>query len=120
MLLSMILAAPLAAGEGKARVITSVERAVQCIASISVYEVDGQLANMNSMGFDLEPGRHTMQGRATINSQNCPAMRGNESRDVPPLEHDFEAGKTYYVGLDHSSRNRAEWRYVVWKVEDAK
>ncbi len=118
-LLSLVLAAPLAADGGKARVITSVDRAVQCIASIAVYELDGKLVSLNSMGFDLEPGPHTMKGRAQISSQTCPPMRGNESRDVPALEHEFEAGKTYYVGLDHSSRNRAEWRYTVWKVEDA-
>ena len=116
----LAIAAPLAADPGKAMVITSVDRPVQCIAPIDVYEVDGKLVDKNSMGFELEPGTHTLKGRAKISSSTCPVMRGNESRDVPPLEHAFEAGKTYYVGLDHSSANRAAWRYTVWKVEDSK
>lgn len=114
----LALAMPLAADPGKAMVITSVERPVQCIAPIAVYEVDGRLVEMNSMGFELEPGMHTLKGRARISSSTCPVMRGNETQDVPPLEYEFEAGKTYWVGLDHSSSNRRAWRYTVWKVED--
>ena len=100
-------------------VITSVERPVQCIAPIDVYEVDGRLRDMNSLGFELEPGMHTLKGRARISSSTCPVMRGNEVGDVPPLEYEFEAGKTYWVGLDHTASNRRSWRYTVWKVEDS-
>lgn len=26
-------------------------------------------------------------------------------------------GKTYYIGYDHKSKNRDNWKLVVWKVE---
>ena len=40
--------------------------------------------------------------------------------DIPALEYDFEAGKTYYVGLNHKSANRKNWHFTVWKVEEPK
>jgi hypothetical protein len=100
-----------------ARVITDVAKPVQCIAPIEVYNLDGRLVRKNAMGFDLEPGRHTLVGTARIDSVNCPAMRGNQALDIPPLDYEFEAGRIYYVGLEHQSSNQQQWRFVVWKVE---
>jgi len=101
----------------KARIITQNERASQCISSVIIDEIDGRLRNVNKQGFELEAGKHAMNGRAVINTANCPAVRGRSSYVVPDLEADFEAGKTYYVGLDHSSKNKEEWRLVIWKTE---
>lgn len=109
----------LASAEGKARIVTSVARPVQCIAPISVYNIDGKLVRMNEMGFELEPGRHTLVGTANPDSTNCPTMRSGRSMDIPPLEYDFEAGKTYYIGLQHKSSNQQLWRFVVWRIENA-
>jgi hypothetical protein len=75
-----------------------------------------ELVRENAMGFDLAPGRHTLVGTARIDSVNCPTMRGNQALDIPPLDYEFEAGKTYYVGLEHKSSNQQQWRFVVWKV----
>jgi hypothetical protein len=36
---------------------------------------------------------------------------------VPALEWQFEPGRTYYVGFDHSSAVVTEWKYVIWKTE---
>lgn len=105
------------AADQMARVITDVAKPVQCIAPIEVYNLDGRLVRKNAMGFDLEPGRHTLVGTARIDSVNCPAMRGNQALDIPPLDYEFEAGKVYYVGLEHQSSNQQQWRFVVWKVE---
>lgn len=99
-----------------ARVITSVEKPVQCISPISVYNIDGILVKKNEMGFDLEPGRHTMVGTAMLNLKDCPKMRSGRSLDVPALDYEFEAGKTYYVGLQHKSSNQQQWKFVVWRV----
>jgi len=106
------------AAEGMARVITYVAKPVQCIAPIEVYNIDGELVKKNAMGFDLEPGRHTLVGLASIDSANCPVMRGNRSLDIPPLDYEFEAGKTYYIGLEHKSANQQQWRFVVWRVQE--
>ena len=101
----------------KARIITQNDRASQCISSVVIDEIDGRLRNVAKQGFDLDAGTHSMNGRAIINSANCPAVRGRNSYVVPDLEADFEAGKTYYVGLDHRSKNKEEWRLVIWKTE---
>ncbi len=107
-----------AAGEGgTAKIITQNSLASQCIASVVIDEIDGKLSNVTRQGFDLEAGKHTMNGRAILNVGNCPALRGRNSYVVPDLEADFEAGKTYYVGLDHSSKNKEEWHLVIWKTE---
>ena len=101
----------------KAKIVTQNERTAQCISSVVIDEVAGRLRNVAKQGFELDAGTHSMNGRAIINTANCPAIRGRNSYVVPDLEADFEAGKTYYVGLDHSSKNKEEWRLVVWKTE---
>lgn len=112
-----LLTGPAMGADQMARVITDVAKPVQCIAPIEVYNIDGLLVGENAMGFDLEPGRHTLVGTARIDSVNCPTMRGNQALDIPPLDYVFEAGKTYYVGLEHKSSNQQQWRFVVWKVQ---
>lgn len=118
-LAALLAALPIAAfgADDMARVITDVAKPVTCIAPIEVYNIDGQLVRENAMGFDLAPGRHTLVGTAKIDSVNCPVMRGNQALDVPPLDYEFEAGKTYYIGLEHKSSNQQQWRFVVWRVE---
>lgn len=122
MILILLLAALLpsqviANKSSKAKIVTQNERTAQCISSVVINEVDGRLSNVAKLGFELDAGTHSMNGRAIINTANCPAIRGRNSYVVPDLEADFEAGKTYYVGLDHSSKNKEEWRLVVWKTE---
>lgn len=102
---------------GKARIITQNDLASQCISRVVIDEIDGRLSNVTRQGFELDAGIHSMNGRAVINIANCPAVRGRNSYVVPDLEADFEAGKTYYIGLDHRSKNKEEWRLVIWKTE---
>ena len=46
-------------------------------------------------------------------------MGNGMTRDaIEPVEANFEAGKTYYLGFDHSSPHRKDWKLVIWKVED--
>ena len=118
--LTLLLLLPLTAvASEKAKVITSHERPVQCIAPIEVNKIDGEEVLVNTKVIEIEPGKHTISGRAPhVNTTYCRAPAGPTFVDVPPLEHEFEAGKTYWVGLDHSAHNRREWRYVVWKEED--
>jgi hypothetical protein len=106
-----------AGSEGMAQIITQNERTAQCISSVVIDEIDGKLSNVSKQGFKLEAGTHSLNGRALVNVGNCPAVRGRNSYVVPDLEAEFEAGKTYYVGMDHSSKNKEEWRLVIWKVE---
>ena len=117
-LIFVLLSAPLMADEDKARVITGTDKPVQCISSIQVNRIDGKEVLVNKLAFDIQPGMHTLSGRAIFVGSNCPALRGNDQHQVPDLKFVFEAGKSYYLGLDHSARNRKDWHYTVWKVED--
>ena len=114
---ALLPAQVLAGSEGKAQIITQSARTVQCISAVVIDEIDGRLSNVSRQGFKLEAGTHSLSGRAIVNVSNCPAIRGRNSYVVPDLEADFEAGKTYYVGMDHSSKNKEEWRLVIWKTE---
>ena len=102
----------------KAHIITQNQKPSQCIARVAVTDIDGQLRSVSKQGFSLEPGEHSLKARALIDRSGCPEVSSNKSYAVPPLEADFEAGKTYWVGMDHSSRNKRDWKLVIWKVED--
>lgn len=122
-LLGMILLlAPLAAWavDGKVHIVTNADNAAQCIAPIEVTKIDGREATVQGMGFWIEPGKHSLSGRAIIDTSACKTVGPSTGQHHPaPLEADFELGKVYYVGLDHSSSSPGEWHYVIWKVKDA-
>jgi hypothetical protein len=104
--------------EGKAKIVTSHNNAAQCISPVRILKIDGREVAVQRMGFDLDPGKHSMAGSALVNTSFCPVVGTATYRDsAPPLEAEFEAGKTYYVGLDHSAGNRKDWKYVIWKVK---
>ena len=110
-----------AGSEGKAQVISGFNDRAQCIAPVRVNKIDGREATVQPMGFELEPGVHTMTGSAVIDASFCQSVGTRNSRiKVEPLEAEFEAGKTYYLGFDHNSKDRNEWKLVIWKVEDSK
>ncbi len=112
------LAATALASE-KARIVTGFEQASKCISKVQVNTIDSENVRVPESGFTVEPGRHSMTGRAVVNNAFCKNLDYSPSNlDVQPLEADFEAGKTYYVGYDHSSENREEWGLVIWKVKD--
>ncbi len=102
----------------KAWIVTIVDKPVECISPISVYSIDGELVRKNPAGFELEPGRHSLVGTVSSLSAGCPTMRTSRSQDIPPLDYEFEAGKTYYIGLEHKSANQQSWRFVVWRIKE--
>jgi hypothetical protein len=110
------------AGEdGKVQVITHFSNAAKCISPVAIKKIDGREATVQRMGFWIEPGKHTVSGSALIDTSFCQTIGSNSQRYRPePLEVDFELGKVYYIGYDHSSSNRKDWKFVVWKIEEAK
>jgi len=107
----------LAWDKSKARIITQVAKPSECLSRVAIRQIDGEEKFVHPQGFTVEPGRHTMSGTVALDTSYCRVARGNEWTEIPPLEADFEAGKTYFVGFDHSSTNRREWGLVIWKVE---
>ena len=116
--LALLPISTLAQEEEKAWVVTMTEKPSQCLSSVAIRQIDGREKIVSPQGFSLEPGLHTMSGTAKINTTYCRPIRGYRAQSVEPLEAEFEAGKVYYVGYDHSSSDRNEWALVIWKVED--
>ncbi len=109
----------MARDSNKAQIVTSMSNGAQCISPVHIRKIDGREANVNRGGFELEPGKHTMSGSTLIDTSICKtAGPGSNRHSAAPLEADFEAGKTYRVGFEHKSRDRNEWKYVIWKIED--
>ena len=105
--------------DGKARIITNYNNLAQCISPVHILKVDGKEIYVQPQGFNLEPGKHTMSGKALINTSYCQTVGQGTNRIHPdPLEAEFEAGKTYWVGINHRSPNRKDWEYVIWNVKD--
>jgi hypothetical protein len=122
-LIALILALPLltSAKEGQVQIITSFSDAANCISPMHIRKIDGKEAAVQRMGFWIEPGMHTMSGSALIDTSFCQTVgRYTSPPRAKPIEANFELGKVYYVGYDHSSRDKNEWKIVIWKVEDAK
>lgn len=123
-LVPIFLVAPLFASagqEGKVQIVTSFSKPSQCISPIHIRKIDGREVAVQRMGFWIEPGVHTMSGSALIDASSCPTVgRSSSPPRAEPLEASFDLGKVYYVGYDHSARDKKEWKIVVWKVEDAK
>ena len=103
------------------RVVTGPGRPVDCLAPVSVTRIDGQLKTVPAQGFLIEPGVHTINGRATLDFEQC-GITDNQLQigTTPDLEVNFEAGNTYYVAYDHKSQNTDDWNLVVWMVEPDK
>jgi len=104
--------------EHRAKIITGNEKPTECISSVHVNAIDGEQVYVQALGFDLAPGTHTLTARAAVNTSFCAAVGPSNGKEkIEPLEAEFEAGKTYYVGFDHSANNRRDWKLVIWKVE---
>jgi hypothetical protein len=100
-----------------ARVVTHLNKPDECISSVTIRRINGQEQHVPPQGFKLPPGRHSLSGIVALDTRVCKVVRGPETVPPAPLEADFEAGKTYYIGFDHSSANRQDWGYVIWNVE---
>jgi hypothetical protein len=105
--------------DGKARIITSYNNLAQCISPVHIQKIDGREVFVQPQGFDLAPGTHTLSGNALINTSYCQTVgQGTNRYHAEPIEAEFEAGKTYWVGINHKSPHRKNWKYVIWNVKD--
>jgi hypothetical protein len=102
-----------------ATVITSPGRPAECIAPVLVTRVDGEDTVVSAKGFLIEAGVHTINGKAILDTTNCPLIGSNPvMRSATDLEVDFQPGSIYHVGYYHAPANPEEWRLVVWQTDD--
>ena len=101
-----------------ARVVTGRGRPAECLAPVAVTRIDGQPRAVPAQGFLIEPGVHAFNGRATLDTADCPLGGANPYiGSAADLEVDLAAGSTYYIGYYHQPTNTTEWKLVVWHVE---
>lgn len=99
-----------------ARIVTGVPGPSACLAPVQVHTIDGEAASVGARGFDLAPGTHSLHAAALLDATKCPPQAVDGAGPLPPLRADFDAGKTYFIGLDHAAEDVRDWRLVVWKI----
>jgi hypothetical protein len=101
-----------------ARVVTDVGRPAECLAPLAVTRIDGEDRTVSAKGFLIEPGMHSINGRATLDLTSCPLGDPRLTIDnATDLEVEFEAGNTYFIGYFHPPGSVGEWKLMVWNVE---
>ncbi len=117
--LSVLSILPALAGGDKARIVTSVNKPLDCMFSVDVYEINGKLVTETPLAFDIDPGKYTIKARSVVDTRLCMPALTSITRDLPidPLEIEVEAGKSYFIGFNAKANNRREWKLEVWKVE---
>lgn len=101
-----------------ARIISGQSQPEDCLAAVAINRIDGEPRVVPAQGFFIEPGIHSLNGLATLDITHC-SIAGDDRRinTAADLEHNFEAGITYWIGYYHRSHISDERRLVVWKVE---
>lgn len=108
----------LQAADDLAMVITMGAPPADCVADVEITRIDGEKAIVAARGFEIEPGEHSLNGRALLDTTWCKLAKDERiPGPVADLQLNFQAGRTYYIGFDHKPDNRQEWKLVVWKVE---
>lgn len=103
---------------GMARVVTHTGRPADCIAPIMVTRIDGENATVSAKSFMIEPGTHSLNGKAMLDLGSCPITDSYfQMNPAEDLEVNFELGFTYYIGYYHKPENPDEWQLVVWNIE---
>ena len=103
-----------------ARVVTGNGHQAECLASVVINRVDGERRVMPAPGFEIEPGIHSINGQAVLDTTKCRPLDDNQQLiSAVDLELNFEAGKTYYIAYDRGHQSAEEWKLIVWKVEQA-
>lgn len=101
-----------------AMVITQGGAPADCMAAVEINKIDGRKKIVPAGGFEIEPGEHSLNGRALLDTTWCKLNKdGRMFGPLPDLKLNFQAGRTYYIGFDHKSENLQEWKLTVWKVE---
>jgi len=101
-----------------ARVVTDRGRPAECLAPLAVTRIDGEASTVSAQGFLIEPGVHSLNGRAMLDLSYCPLSDPRFTIGATPdLEVEFEAGSTYYIGYYYPPDRPGDWKLVVWNIE---
>lgn len=95
----------------------------QHVFPVAIQEIDGKVQPLPLRETHyLEPGKHTFRLAPMLDS-SAKVQRGNVDRrggdDAAVIEVDVQAGKRYLLGAKIEDRKAAEWKPVVFRVEDS-
>lgn len=103
---------------GMARVVTHTGQPAECIAPVTVTRIDGEDVVVSARSFMIEPGTHTLNGKALLDTASCPITDSHfQMEPAEDLEVNFELGYTYYIGYYHNPELPDEWQLVVWNID---
>ena len=103
-----------------ARVVTHTSPLEECLAPVAITRIDGEKQVLSSQGFLIEPGVHTLNGRATLDTTKCQIRKDDlQPGKSPGIEINFKAGRTYYIAYNHAAPHTGDWQLVVWKVDQS-
>lgn len=103
-----------------AKVVTQNALPSECFSPVVITSIDGVKQAVPGHGFPLEPGVHSVNGLALLDTTKCRRPDVDlDIRTTADLVVDFEAGKIYYIAYDRTFQNPEEWKLVVWKIEQA-
>ena len=99
-------------------VVTDQSHPQDCLAAVVINRVDGEPRVVSAKGFSIEPGVHTLNGLAILDTSYC-SITGDERQinTAPDLQVEFDAGQSYFIGYDFKPEGSDERQLVVWKVE---
>ena len=113
----LLVAGHALAGDKSVRITTqSTPQTAKCIFPVQVVAIDGNEVSKPSLAFNIEPGMHSLKFKSQVDRRHCGQQivtRNSRDTVIPPLEMEFEAGKTYHVALDASADDDEDWRVVV-------
>ena len=113
----LLVAGQALAGDKSVRITTqSTPLTAKCIFPVQVVAIDGKEVQKPSLAFNIEPGMHSLKFKSQVDRRYCGrdiVSRNSRDNVIPPLEMEFEAGKTYHVALDASADDDDDWRVVV-------
>ena len=107
------------AGQRYAIVHTAGSRKAEAIFPVVIYKLDGREISTERPSRKLKPGIHRINARAIVDRNLVAGLKTDLSRENnAPLVFNFQSGRRYFVGIKANSDRRADWRLVVWKIED--
>ncbi len=118
LLLISLIALPVIADVEEARIVTSINRPLDCLFSVTVYNINGKSVITTPLAFNIKPGKYTFKLQARLNKKKCnPTITSARINRIAPLEIEVEAGKSYFLVYNASAPSYRDWKVEILKVE---
>lgn len=96
-------------------------KVTQSIFPVSINAINGKNIVSRDSAVWLKPGEYTLSVSSTIRQDllaHTTSRNIGNSNGKNKINLTVEEGKMYYLGYDASSRDKKEWKPIVWKVKN--